>query len=177
VIGDNNPDELRAKVIALLALVDVLKGAGEMSTVGVDRVGTAAGGRYAGKIRLKFSVFGSEARMMALADELMSCDPGEMSRRLGAMMGGGVLTENVRVVTRMIAAWSALLTRLVGEPEPPLRREIDMGVVEVREAPDRLQPAARLQLPERICDCELRNRQWNGFGRCLACGGKYVPGQ
>jgi hypothetical protein len=163
VIGDNNPDELRAKVIALLALVDVLKGAGEMSTVG--------------KIRLKFSVFGSEARMMALADELMSCDPGEMSRRLGAMMGGGVLTENVRVVTRMIAAWSALLTRLVGEPEPPLRREIDMGVVEVREAPDRMQPAARLQLPERICDCELRNRQWNGFGRCLACGGKYVPGQ
>ena len=24
-----------------------------------------------------------------------------------------------------------------------------------------------------FCDCELRNRQWNGFGRCLTCGRKY----
>lgn len=23
------------------------------------------------------------------------------------------------------------------------------------------------------CDCDLRHRQWNGFGRCLACGRKY----
>lgn len=23
------------------------------------------------------------------------------------------------------------------------------------------------------CDCDLRDRQWNGFGRCLRCGLKY----
>ena len=25
-----------------------------------------------------------------------------------------------------------------------------------------------------LCDCELRDRQWNGFGRCLQCGRQYV---
>ena len=28
-----------------------------------------------------------------------------------------------------------------------------------------------------LCDCELRDRQWNGFGRCLACGRQYVDGR
>lgn len=29
----------------------------------------------------------------------------------------------------------------------------------------------------RRCDCELRDRQWNGFGRCLRCGAQYVDGR
>jgi hypothetical protein len=24
------------------------------------------------------------------------------------------------------------------------------------------------------CDCDLRNRQWNGYGKCLFCGGRYT---
>ncbi len=24
------------------------------------------------------------------------------------------------------------------------------------------------------CNCELRDRQWNGYGKCLRCGGPYV---
>ena len=24
------------------------------------------------------------------------------------------------------------------------------------------------------CDCELRDRQWNGYGKCLRCGRAYV---
>ena len=24
------------------------------------------------------------------------------------------------------------------------------------------------------CECDLRDRQWNGFGRCLHCGSRYV---
>lgn len=27
---------------------------------------------------------------------------------------------------------------------------------------------------EDLCDCELRNRLWNGYGRCLRCGRKYI---
>ena len=27
--------------------------------------------------------------------------------------------------------------------------------------------------PCRHCDCELRGRQWNGFGKCLSCGRLY----
>jgi hypothetical protein len=27
------------------------------------------------------------------------------------------------------------------------------------------------------CECELRDRQWNGFGRCLRCGRQYVEGR
>ena len=25
----------------------------------------------------------------------------------------------------------------------------------------------------RRCDCDLRDRQWNGYGRCLHCGQRY----
>lgn len=27
---------------------------------------------------------------------------------------------------------------------------------------------------EDLCDCELRDRLWNGYGRCLRCGRKYI---
>jgi hypothetical protein len=29
-------------------------------------------------------------------------------------------------------------------------------------------------VPWNPCDCELRNRQWNGFGKCLTCSGSYI---
>lgn len=34
-------------------------------------------------------------------------------------------------------------------------------------------PDAFTEIKNRRCDCDLRDRQWNGFGKCLHCGGKY----
>lgn len=98
MIGDDNPSVTRAKMMALLALLDVLGGEGRMSAVAIDRVGTFTGGPYAGKVRLKFTVFGSESRMMKLADELTSLTSEEaMLRRL----------ESEIRRRRRIAPWSS----------------------------------------------------------------------
>lgn|SRR5574341_77672 len=42
--------------------------------------------------------------------------------------------------------------------------------------PESLRKAALVTEPrkEDLCDCELRDRLWNGYGRCLRCGCKYI---
>ena len=80
--------ETKAKMLALLALLDVLKGDAQMTSVGADRVGPNDGNGRAGKIRLKFTVFGDDARLMQLAGELTELGSNEaIMRRMEQALG------------------------------------------------------------------------------------------
>jgi hypothetical protein len=109
--GDDNPNIRRAQMMALLSLLDVLRGDAEMSAVAIDRVGTATGGRYAGKVRLKFSVFGDEQRMMALATELTELGTDrEIRRYLESRIDRDT---KMAFAVRMIASWTEVMRRLL----------------------------------------------------------------
>jgi hypothetical protein len=111
---DDNPDTTRAKMIALLALLDVLEGGGDMTAIGIDRidkVGDHNGGRFAGKLRLKFTVFATESRTMELADELRSSSSEQAMLSMVAQRIGR--DDKLKFALRMIGAWSELAQRLV----------------------------------------------------------------
>ena len=44
----------------------------------------------------------------------------------------------------------------------------------LEKAAEQQAPRAHEPAKEDLCDCELRNRLWNGYGRCLRCGRKYI---
>jgi len=114
MIRDNNPNENRARMMALLSLLDVLRGDAKMSTVGVDRVGMH--GSYAGSVRLKFSVFGSESRMMALATTLTELGTeGDIRRWLESRIDRDA---KLAFAVNMIASWTEVMQRLleIGKP-------------------------------------------------------------
>lgn len=124
--------ETRAKMVALLALLDVLKGDAQMTTVGVDKVGRNDANGRGGMIRLRFTVFGSENRLMQLASELTELGSNEaimaaMERSLGR-------DDKLRMCLRMIETWSEVMRRLLDE------RTLPAGV--------EVLPSGRLGLPE-----------------------------
>lgn len=108
-------DETKAKMVALLALLDVLKGDAQMTAVGADKVGSndAHGHGRGGKVRLKFTVFGDDARLMRLAGELTDLGSNEaIMRRM----------DKLRLAARMIETWSEVMRRLLDE------RSLEAGV-------------------------------------------------
>jgi len=110
VKGDDNPNVQRAQMMGLLALLDVLRGDAEMSAVGVDRVGEN-GGAYPGKVRIKFTVFGNEQRMMALATALTELGtPAEIRRYLEQRIDRDV---KIAFATNMVTAWTEVIRRLL----------------------------------------------------------------
>lgn len=111
----DDPNPTKAKMLALLALLDVLEGNGEMTAVGTDKVGANDRFGRGGKIRLRFTVFGDETKLLALAHELTLAGSHEAMLR----MVDGLITrgDKVRFATRMISAWTEVINRLVSKAE------------------------------------------------------------
>jgi hypothetical protein len=125
-------EETKAKMVAPLALLDVLKGDAEMTTVGTDKVGHNDRFGRGGKIRLRFTVFGDDARLLRLAGELTELGSNDaIMRRMEQALGRD---DKLRLCARMIETWSEVLRRLLDD------RSLDAGV--------EVMPAGRF-LPER----------------------------
>lgn len=108
---DHNPD--KAKMLALLALLDVLDGKAEMAGIGTDRVGSNDGNR-GGQLRVRFTVFGQEGRLLQLAHELTLIGSHEgMLRNLAQRIDRD---EKLRFAARMIETWSEVMQRLLAVP-------------------------------------------------------------
>jgi hypothetical protein len=106
-----------AKMIGLLALLDVLTGEAKMTAVGADKVGGNDAHGRAGQIRLRFTIFGNESRLLALAAELVDAhSDAELLRRADEAMGRD---EKLRLAARMIALWTEVMQRLLAERELP----------------------------------------------------------
>jgi hypothetical protein len=100
-----------AKMVGLLALLDVLADNAEMTAIGADRVGANDAHGRAGTIRLKFTIFGQESRLVALAGELAQAGSNsELMRLVEAAMGRD---EKLRLAARMIAGWTEVMQREV----------------------------------------------------------------
>ncbi|HKQ65997.1 MAG TPA: hypothetical protein VJZ73_13365 [Methylomirabilota bacterium] len=127
-------DDTKAKMVALLALLDVLTGDAQMTGVGADRVGSNDAHGRGGKVRLKFTVFGDDARLMRLAAELTELGSNDaIVRRVKQAIGRD---DKLRLAARMIETWSEVMRRLLDD------RTIDAGAVDLM-----LPPGAR-RLPE-----------------------------
>lgn len=128
-------DETKAKMVALLALLDVLKGDAQMTAVGADKVGSNDAHGRGGKVRLKFTVFGDDARLMRLAVELTELGSNEaimlrMERALDR-------DDKLRMAARMIETWSEVMRRLLDE------RSLEAGV--------EVLPSGQRSLPSAYC--------------------------
>lgn len=124
---DDDPNEVRAKMLALLALLDVLDaGTANMSAVVIERVGRT--GRYAGKVRLKFSVFVDESSTLAAADVLLANATSlrAIATRVEDRIRRGDL---ILFATQMIAAWTDLIARLARTPTLPAPDRDDLAAV------------------------------------------------
>lgn len=106
-------DDHEAKMVALLALLDVLHGDAEMTAVGADRIGQNDAYGRGGKIRLKFTVFGNETRLLELARELTELGSDDAIRR--KLRAGLDRDEKLRLAARMVESWSEVLQRLLDE--------------------------------------------------------------
>jgi len=113
-------EDTKAKMVALLALLDVLKGDAQMTGVGADKVGSNDAHGRGGKIRLRFTVFGDEARLLRLAGELAELGSNDaIMRRIEQALGRD---DKLRLAARMIETWSEVMRRLLDE------RSLESGV-------------------------------------------------
>lgn len=108
---NDDPNVNKAQMIALLALLDVLVGKAEMTAVGADKVGPLDSYGRAGQLRLRFTVFGDETRMLALAHDLtLAGSQRELVRQVMARVNRD---DKLRFVARMIEAWTEVMQRLL----------------------------------------------------------------
>ena len=81
-----------------------------MAAVGTDRVGHNDG-RRGGQLRVKFTVFGDEGRLLQLAHELTLIGSHEgMLRHLAQRIDRD---DKLKFATRMIETWTEVLQRLL----------------------------------------------------------------
>jgi|SRR5882672_11203712 len=110
----DDPNTNKAKMLALLALLDCIEGNAEMTAVGTDRVGQNDRYGRGGQIRLRFTMFGNETRLLGLAHELAYAGShADMMRQLEARIDR---TEKLRFAVRMIETWTEVMQRLLAEP-------------------------------------------------------------
>lgn len=110
-----DPREGRAKMLALLALLDVLDGRAEMAAIGTEKLGPLDA--RAGQLRLRFTVFGNESRLLELAHELAAV--GSMEELTAIVRSRISREDKLRMVARMISTWSEVMQRLLTEDERP----------------------------------------------------------
>lgn len=96
-----------------------------MSTVGVERVGTYSGGPYAGKLRLKFTVFGDPTRLMQLATELTEL--GSEAAIMRKMESAIDRDDKILFALRMIETWTEVVRRLMNPIEIAADRSLNAG--------------------------------------------------
>lgn len=125
-------DDTKAKMLALLALLDVLQGSAEMTAVGTEKIGPADPRGRAGKIRLRFTVFGEETRLLTLAHELtVAGSQAEMMREVMCRIDRD---DKLRFAARMIETWTEVLQRLLAAPAVPV---LESGTLDGRTTPVR----------------------------------------
>lgn len=107
----SDPRDVRSNMLALLSLLDVLAGKAKMTGVGVDRVGKMGGtGGRIGEVRIRFTVFGDEARLVQLATELTELQTeGEIVRKLEGAVDPDAA---IQYAEGMVQNWCQVVERL-----------------------------------------------------------------
>lgn len=108
----SDPRDVRSNMLALLSLLDVLAGKAKMTGIGVDRVGRMGGtGGRIGEVRIRFTVFGDEDRLMQLATELTELQTeGEIVRKLEGAVDPDAA---IGYAQGMIENWREVIDRLI----------------------------------------------------------------
>lgn len=63
-----------------------------------------------------------------------------------------------------------IIVEAMENPDPPPWRPFEPCLENVRAATKNM-PSVWIER----CVCDLRDRLWNGYGKCLRCSGSYTP--